>query len=60
MAEVEGPGAYSLLRHEGGVHRIQRIPRTEKAGRVHTSTATVAVLPQPDEVKPQIKISYIQ
>ncbi|CAG0900358.1 unnamed protein product [Darwinula stevensoni] len=49
VAEVDGPGAYSLLRHEAGVHRIQRIPKTEKAGRVHTSTATVAVLPQPNE-----------
>jgi peptide chain release factor 1 len=42
---VEGKGAYSLLRHEAGVHRVQRIPATEKQGRVHTSTASVAVLP---------------
>lgn len=42
--EITGPEAYNLLRHEGGVHRVQRIPKTEKSGRVHTSTVTVAVL----------------
>lgn len=42
--------AYSLLKFEGGVHRVQRVPKTEKAGRIHTSTVAVAVLPQPSEV----------
>lgn len=45
VAEVAGEGAYDSLKHESGVHRVQRIPKTEKAGRVHTSTASVAVLP---------------
>jgi peptide chain release factor 1 len=44
-AEVKGEGCYEALKHESGVHRVQRIPRTEKAGRVHTSTASVAILP---------------
>lgn len=48
---VSGDGAYELLRHEGGVHRVQRIPATEKAGRMHTSTVTVAVLPQPTDLE---------
>ncbi|XP_057337283.1 peptide chain release factor 1-like, mitochondrial [Microplitis mediator] len=48
---VSGDGAYELLRHEGGVHRVQRIPATERAGRMHTSTVTVAVLPQPTELE---------
>ena len=45
VAEVKGEGCYEALRHESGVHRVQRIPVTEKSGRVHTSTASVAVLP---------------
>ena len=48
---VKGSGAFSLLKHEAGVHRVQRVPRTESQGRVHTSTATVAVLPEADEVE---------
>lgn len=44
--QVKGPEAFDLLKHESGVHRVQRIPATEKRGRVHTSTATVVVLPQ--------------
>ncbi len=44
-AEVHGEGCYEALKHESGVHRVQRIPKTEKAGRVHTSTASVAILP---------------
>ncbi|XP_046608658.1 peptide chain release factor 1-like, mitochondrial [Neodiprion virginianus] len=48
---VSGDGAFSTLRHEAGVHRVQRIPTTEKSGRVHTSTVTVAVLPQPSEIE---------
>ena len=47
---VKGNGAYSRLKYEGGVHRVQRVPRTESQGRVHTSTATVAVLPEAEEV----------
>jgi peptide chain release factor 1 len=47
---VKGDGAYSKLKYEGGVHRVQRVPKTESQGRVHTSTATVAVLPEAEEV----------
>ncbi len=46
--EIEGEGAFAALRHEAGVHRVQRIPATEKAGRVHTSTASIAILQKPD------------
>ena len=46
IARVTGDGSYDTLRHESGVHRVQRVPATEKAGRIHTSTATVAVLPE--------------
>jgi peptide chain release factor 1 len=52
--EVHGQGAYSRLKYEGGVHRVQRVPDTESSGRIHTSTATVAVLPEADEVEVQI------
>lgn len=52
--EIAGSGAYRDLKYESGVHRVQRVPETEKSGRVHTSTATVAVLPQVEEV--EIKI----
>ncbi len=45
VAEIKGEGCYEALKHESGVHRVQRIPATEKAGRVHTSTASVAILP---------------
>lgn len=53
--EVEGENVYKLLRWESGVHRVQRVPETEKIGRVHTSTASVAVLPQAREVDIEIK-----
>jgi peptide chain release factor 1 len=53
--EVKGHGAYSRLKHESGVHRVQRIPVTESSGRIHTSTATVAVLPEVDDVEVEIK-----
>ncbi|MEE8362968.1 MAG: peptide chain release factor 1 [Dehalococcoidia bacterium] len=53
--EVKGDGAYNRLKHESGVHRVQRVPETESQGRIHTSTATVAVLPEPDEVTVEIK-----
>jgi len=49
--EVQGTGAYSRLKYESGVHRVQRVPATEAQGRIHTSTATVAVLPEVDEVE---------
>jgi len=52
--EVKGDGAYSFLRYESGVHRVQRVPATESQGRIHTSTASVAVLPEAEEVDIQI------
>jgi peptide chain release factor 1 len=51
---VEGKGAYSRLKYESGVHRVQRVPVTEAGGRIHTSTATVAVLPEAEEVEVEI------
>jgi peptide chain release factor 1 len=52
--ELRGSGAYSRLKHESGVHRVQRVPDTEAQGRIHTSTATVAVLPEAEEVEVEI------
>lgn len=52
--EVKGRGAYSRLKYESGVHRVQRVPLTESSGRIHTSTATVAVLPEAEEVEVDI------
>ena len=54
ILQVEGDGAYSRLKFEGGVHRVQRIPATESSGRLHTSTATVVVMPEADEVEVEI------
>jgi peptide chain release factor 1 len=54
IASIEGRGAYSRLKYESGVHRVQRVPATEASGRIHTSTATVAVLPEAEEVDVQI------
>jgi peptide chain release factor 1 len=54
IAEITGTGAYSRLKYESGVHRVQRVPATEAAGRIHTSTATVSVLPEADEVEVEI------
>ena len=51
---IKGKGAYSKLKYESGVHRVQRVPATESAGRIHTSTATVAVLPEVDDVEVDI------
>jgi peptide chain release factor 1 len=51
---VKGDGAYSVFKWEGGTHRVQRVPETESAGRIHTSTATVAVMPEAEEVEIQI------
>ncbi len=53
--EVHGQGAYSQLKYEGGVHRVQRVPKTEAQGRIHTSAATVAVMPEADPVEVEIK-----
>ena len=57
---VSGRGAYSRLKYESGVHRVQRVPETESGGRVHTSTATVAVLPEMEEVDVQINPADIE
>src|SRR5438132_896238 len=54
IATIEGRGVYSKLKYESGVHRVQRVPATEGSGRIHTSTATVAVLPEAEEVDIQI------
>jgi peptide chain release factor 1 len=54
IAVIEGKGGYGLLKYESGVHRVQRVPVTEAAGRIHTSTVTVAVMPEVDEVDVQI------
>jgi len=55
IAEVNGKGAFSRFKYERGVHRVQRVPVTEASGRIHTSTATVAVLPEVDDVEVDIK-----
>ncbi|MFQ5585222.1 MAG: peptide chain release factor 1 [Thermodesulfobacteriota bacterium] len=54
IALIEGSGAYSKLKYESGVHRVQRVPETEAGGRIHTSTATVAVLPEAEDVEIEI------
>jgi peptide chain release factor 1 len=51
IMEVSGRGAFSVFKYEGGVHRVQRVPATESGGRIHTSTATVAILPEAEEVE---------
>ncbi len=58
--EVSGDGAYSRLKFESGVHRVQRVPATESQGRIHTSAASVAVFPEPDEVEVDIKDEDIE
>ncbi len=55
VLEINGPDVYETLRWESGVHRVQRIPKTEKSDRIHTSTASVAVLPQAEEIDMEIK-----
>ncbi len=57
---VKGKGAYSRLKYESGVHRVQRVPVTESSGRIHTSTATVAVLPEMDEIEVEINPSDLR
>jgi peptide chain release factor 1 len=54
VAEIKGRGPFARLKFESGVHRVQRVPTTEAQGRIHTSTATVSVLPEADEVEVQI------
>jgi peptide chain release factor 1 len=58
--EVRGDGAYSVFKHEGGTHRVQRVPKTESQGRIHTSTATVAVLPEAEDVDVQVDPNDLQ
>jgi peptide chain release factor 1 len=58
--QIVGKGAYSRLKYESGVHRVQRVPTTEASGRIHTSTATVAVLPEMDDVDIQIDPSDLE
>jgi peptide chain release factor 1 len=58
--EVKGKGAYSHFKYESGVHRVQRVPATEANGRIHTSTAKVIVLPEPDEVDIQVRDDEIR
>jgi peptide chain release factor 1 len=60
VLEIRGKGAYSRLKHESGVHRVQRVPVTESSGRIHTSTATVAVLPEAEEVEIEIRQEDLQ
>jgi peptide chain release factor 1 len=57
---IKGEGAYSVFKHEGGTHRVQRVPKTEAQGRIHTSTATVAVLPEAEDVEVQIDPNDLQ
>jgi peptide chain release factor 1 len=57
---VKGEGAYSIFKYEGGTHRVQRVPETESQGRIHTSTATVAVLPEAEEVEVEIDQNDLQ
>jgi peptide chain release factor 1 len=57
---VHGDGAYSVFKYEGGTHRVQRVPKTESQGRIHTSTATVAVLPEAEEVDVQVDPNDLQ
>jgi peptide chain release factor 1 len=58
--EVKGEGAYSVFKFEGGTHRVQRVPETESQGRIHTSTATVAVLPEVEDVEVSVDQSDLQ
>jgi peptide chain release factor 1 len=58
--EVKGEGAYSVFKFEGGTHRVQRVPETESQGRIHTSTATIAVLPEAEEVEVEVDPNDLQ
>ena len=58
--EIKGDGAYSVFKYEGGTHRVQRVPKTESQGRIHTSTATVAVLPEAEDVEVAVDPNDLQ
>jgi peptide chain release factor 1 len=58
--EIKGDGAFSVFKFEGGTHRVQRVPETESQGRIHTSTATVAVLPEAEDVEVQVDQNDLQ
>ncbi|HXI10624.1 MAG TPA: peptide chain release factor 1 [Thermodesulfobacteriota bacterium] len=60
IASVEGKGAYSRLKYESGVHRVQRVPETEASGRRHTSTVTVAVIPEAEELEADVRMDDIR
>jgi peptide chain release factor 1 len=60
IANVEGRAVYSMLKHESGVHRVQRVPVTEGSGRIHTSAVTVAILPEAEDVEVEIKESELK
>jgi peptide chain release factor 1 len=57
---VKGQGAYSQMKYEAGVHRVQRVPKTESQGRIHTSTSTVAVLPEAEEVEIELDVNDVR
>ncbi len=56
---IDGQGAYSMMKYESGVHRVQRVPETESGGRIHTSTITVAVMPEAEDVDVVISMRKI-
>jgi len=60
VLEIKGKDAFSRMKHESGVHRVQRVPATESRGRIHTSTATVAVMPEAEEVEVEIRPEDIE
>jgi peptide chain release factor 1 len=60
VAEIKGEGCYRELKYEAGVHRVQRVPVTEKQGRIHTSTATVAILPKVTDKEVELKDSDLE
>lgn len=60
VISIQGQGAYSQLKYESGVHRVQRVPATESGGRIHTSTATVAVLPEAEDVELDLNMNDVE
>jgi peptide chain release factor 1 len=58
--EISGDGAYSVFKYEGGTHRVQRVPETESQGRIHTSTATIAVLPEAEDVEVEVETNDLE
>ena len=57
---INGQGAYSVMKYESGVHRVQRVPETESGGRIHTSTVTVAIMPEAEEVDVQLDMNDVR